>query len=166
MNQYPDTRIPGWSRDRVIGSGDDRTRSDVKNTAEGPRWLVAAAAATATLVVLDLGFLGVVAKDFYDAQLGSLRRSDPFIPAALAFYVMYLAAIVLLVAAPAPGPRAAALRGAVLGALCYGTYELTNWAVIAGWPAPLVAVDLAWGIALTAVTSAVARVALGPVRNP
>jgi uncharacterized membrane protein len=140
--------------------------SSVKNTGERPRWLSAAIAATATLVLLDLGFLGVVAKDFYDAQLGSLRRPDVFLPAALAFYVMYLAAIVLLAAAPAPGSRSAALRGAVLGALCYGTYELTNWSVIAGWPGPLVAVDLVWGIALTAVTSAVARVALGPVRSP
>jgi uncharacterized membrane protein len=73
---------------------------------------------------------------------------------------MYVAAIVVLAAAPAADPRGAAFRGALLGALCYGTYELTNWAVIAGWPAPLVPVDLAWGIALTAATSALARLVL------
>ena len=127
-----------------------------------PRWLAAAAATAGALLVLDIGFLGFVARGFYDSQLGPLRRPEAFLPAAAAFYAMYVAAIVGLAAAPAADPKGAALRGALLGALCYGTYELTNWAVLAGWPAPLVAVDLAWGIVLTAAVAAIARLVLGP----
>ena len=126
-----------------------------------PRWAAAAAATAGAMLVLDLGFLGIVAKGFYDAQLGALRRPDVFLPAAAAFYAMYVVAIVVLAAAPAAGAREAAFRGALLGALCYGTYELTNWAVIEGWPAPLVAVDVTWGMALSAASAALARLVLG-----
>ena len=136
-------------------------KTALSTSADRPRWLAAVAATAAALLLLDLGFLGIVARGFYDAQLGALRRPDVYLPAAAAFYAMYVAAIVVLAAAPAAGPKNAALRGSLLGGLCYGTYELTNWAVVAGWPAPLVAVDLAWGIALTAAAAALARAVLG-----
>jgi hypothetical protein len=44
-------------------------------------------------------------------------------------------------------------RGAALGLVTYATYDLTNWAVLKGWPVLLVPVDVGWGIALTAVVA-------------
>jgi uncharacterized membrane protein len=41
----------------------------------------------------------------------------------------------------------------VLGFLCYGTYEMTNYATLAAWSWQQVAVDLAWGTVLTGVSA-------------
>jgi len=111
----------------------------------------AAVAATLTMLVLDLTWLGVIAKDFYDTSLASLKSTEVYWPAAGLFYAFYVAAIVIYAVRGTTGPAAAARRGAGLGLVAYGTYELTNWAVLRDWPAWLVPVDLAWGILLTAV---------------
>ena len=120
--------------------------------------LVAVAAATtataATLLVADLAWLGVVARRLYDAQLSTLRRADTYLPAAALFYALYVAAIVAYAAIPSNRVSQAARRGAGMGLLAYGTYELTNWAVLRDWPALLVPVDLAWGVIVTAAAAA------------
>ena len=118
---------------------------------------IATAATTATLLVLDLTWLGVVARDLYESSLGPLKRSDVFLPAAGLFYALYVAAIVTVAVLGATGPVAAARRGAALGLVAYGTYELTNWAVLRNWPALLVPIDIGWGVVLTAVAGIVGK---------
>jgi uncharacterized membrane protein len=125
------------------------------------RVLGAVAAVVATTMALDLAFLGIVAKPLYDRWLGPLRAPEVYWPAALAFYAMYVGATLRHAVLPAANWREAARRGAELGFVAYATYELTNWAVLAGWPAALVPVDLAWGVVLTATSAAAGRVALG-----
>ena len=132
---------------------------------------VALASVTATLLALDLLFLGVVARGFYAAALGPLMRPEVNRVAAGLFYAFYVVAIVLHAVRGAPSVASAARRGAGLGLVAYGTYELTNWAVIAGWPAVLVPVDLLWGVVLTAGAAAMGRfvsgfVALVPETKP
>ena len=51
----------------------------------------------------------------------------------------------------------AARRGAALGLVAYGTYELTNWAVLRDWPALLVPIDIGWGVVLTAMAAFVGK---------
>lgn len=121
------------------------------------RFCVATFATALTMTVLDLLWLGLIARALYDSALGPLKRGSVLWPAAALFYVFYVAAIVILAVAPASSRADAAKRGAVLGVVAYGTYELTNWAVIAGWPAILVPIDLAWGVALTAAASVAGR---------
>ena len=53
-------------------------------------------------------------------------------------------------ALPSAGWGTAAWHGAVLGAIAYGTYELTNWSTLRGWPPVMVPVDVLWGAGLTA----------------
>ncbi|RME75440.1 MAG: DUF2177 family protein [Planctomycetota bacterium] len=122
------------------------------------RRFLAIAAATAAVAVLllglDLVWLGVVAKGLYDRALGPLLREPVHWPAALGFYGFYVGAIVATAVATARSVRVAAARGAALGLIVYASYELTNLAVIAGWPASLVPVDVAWGVALTGSVSA------------
>jgi uncharacterized membrane protein len=117
------------------------------------------AASLVTLVALDLLFLGVVAKRFYDDALGPLRRATVFVPAAVAFYALYVGVVFGWAARGAATPGEAALRGAGVGLVAYGTWDLTNWAVLANWPARLVPVDMAWGIALTAAVAWAGRAA-------
>ncbi len=120
----------------------------------------AAAVTATTLLVLDLLWLGVVARSLYDSALGPLKRPVAFWPAAALFYVLYVAAIVIHAELGATDLRDAARRGAGLGLVAYGTYELTNWAVLREWPAVLVLPDIAWGIALTAVAAVAGKAAL------
>lgn len=123
--------------------------------------LAAAVVATGvTLLLLDLSWIGVVAAPLY-ATLGPLQRPTPLLPAVILFYGMYVGVIVVHAVRPARDTVEAARRGAGLGFACYATYELTNWAVIAGWPAVLVPVDLTWGVVLTATAAAVGRRVLG-----
>lgn len=126
-----------------------------------PRLLLTALACAVALLVLDLVFLGVVLADFYTTQLGPLRAPAVRWDAALAFYAMYVAAIVVHGVIPAPTVAAASRRGAGMGFVAYATYELTNLAVIAGWPPALVPVDVAWGVVLTGTVAAVGRLVYG-----
>jgi uncharacterized membrane protein len=125
--------------------------------------LAALLATTLTMMVLDLVFLGIIAKGFYDSALGPLKRPDVYWPAALLFYAMYVGATVLYAERGASSMAVAAQRGASLGLVAYGTYELTNWAVLRGWPTSLVAVDLVWGVVLTATAAAAGFAAMSRV---
>ncbi len=44
-------------------------------------------------------------------------------------------------------------NGALFGFFCYATFELTALAVLKDWPIGIVAIDIIWGIILTAVVS-------------
>ena len=115
------------------------------------------AACFTAFFALDLLWLGVVAKGFYQKHLGHLMREDVQWPAALAFYLIYLAAIVILCVLPALEKqslgRAVAL-GAVFGLAAYAAFDLTSLALLKGFPVPAVMVDLVWGTVLTASVSA------------
>jgi uncharacterized membrane protein len=121
--------------------------------AEVPALAACVLAVTVTTMALDLVFLGVIAKRLYDELLGPLRRPTVHWPAALAFYAMYVVALLVHAVLPANTAKDAARRGAGLGLVAYATYELTNWAVLAGWPAALVPVDIGWGVFLTAAAA-------------
>lgn len=116
-------------------------------------------ATAATMLVLDLAWLGVVARGLYDSALGPLRRPEVLWPAALLFYAFYVAVTVAWAVLGGSGPRHASRRGAGLGLVAYATYELTNWAVLRDWPAWIVPVDIAWGVALTAVAALAGKLA-------
>ncbi len=108
---------------------------------------------------LDLAWLGVVARGFYRAHMGHLLRAEVLWPAALAFYAIYIAGI--LVFAVLPGLqseswlRALAL-GAFLGFVAYATFDLTALALIRDFPPIVVVVDLVWGVVLTSGVAAIA----------
>lgn len=120
------------------------------------RILVAYAATLIAFCCCDLVWLGFVAKDYYQSQLGGLLLAQPNWAAALAFYVLYCAGIVLFCVTPALDAASfgkAALLGVVLGALAYATYDLSNLATLKGWPMALSMVDIAWGAFATAVAA-------------
>lgn len=59
------------------------------------------------------------------------------IPAAIVFYLLYIGGLTFLVVLPALAANQlgnAIAGGALLGLLGYGTYDLTNLAIIRGWP--------------------------------
>ncbi|HMT31065.1 MAG TPA: DUF2177 family protein [Dermatophilaceae bacterium] len=121
-------------------------------------WVGRYAVSLAVFVVLDALWLGVVANGWYAVQLGPLRATSPNLIAAVLFYAIFLAGLSYFVVAPAvfaQSVRRAAGVGAFFGLVTYATWDLTNLAVIQGFPAIIVPVDLAWGMVLSACVSAV-----------
>ena len=116
------------------------------------------AIALPVFLVIDLVWLGIVARPFYKAQMGPLMREDVNWPAAFLFYFIYVVGIVVLAVQPAvnagSGARAIYL-GAVLGLVAYAAYDLTNLATLAGFPRTMAIVDLIWGTILTGSVSVI-----------
>ena len=54
--------------------------------------------------------------------------------------------------------KTAMVRGAVLGLVAYGTYDLTNMATLKQWSVKITLIDMAWGSFVTAVTASTATV--------
>lgn len=109
-------------------------------------------------IVVDLVWIGLVAQRFYQRTIGGLLRDDVQWAAAAAFYLLYVAAILVFVVQPAIERESltrAVAMGAFLGIVAYGTYDLTSLALIRGFPAIVAAVDMAWGAAFTAFLSAI-----------
>lgn len=103
---------------------------------------------------LDLVWIGVVAHGFYRRHLGQLLRPDVrWVPAVL-FYLVYVAALVVFVVAPALERQSSAravLLGAFFGLASYAAYDLTSLALIRDFPLVAAVVDLAWGAVLSAL---------------
>jgi uncharacterized membrane protein len=113
----------------------------------------------ATLLAIDLVWLGVVARKFYWMQLREYMRPDvQWLPAML-FYLLYVAGLLVLVVIPAVERGAlsrAVWHGALLGLVAYATYDLTNLALARNFPAVVAVVDVLWGAVLSAGVAAAA----------
>lgn len=101
--------------------------------------------------IIDMLWLGYVARNFYKSQLNDLLSPEVNWPAAFIFYFIYIIGIIFF--AVRPGLEAGSLaRTCVLGALfgffTYATYDLTNLATLRNWPLAVVVVDIAWGTLL------------------
>ena len=114
------------------------------------------AIAFSVFFAIDMVWVGLVAKNFYRSQIGFLMKSEINWPAAILFYLLFVAGLVVFVIAPALEKNAwrhALLYGALFGLIAYATYDLTNLATLQGWPILVTVVDLAWGAVLAASVS-------------
>lgn len=118
--------------------------------------------ALATFFVIDLVWLGFVARGFYHSQMGHLLQPAVNWPAAVAFYLVFLVGLIVLVVWPAVEQqslaRAIAL-GALFGLVTYAAYDLTNLATLEGFPLTVAVVDMVWGTVLCGTISAVTYLA-------
>jgi uncharacterized membrane protein len=106
--------------------------------------------------VIDMAWLGLVAKKFYDQHLGFLMKPDITWYAAIIFYLLFIIGLVTFVISPAVEKHSwlyALLLGALFGLITYSTYDLTNLATIKDWPIIVTVVDLIWGMVLSASVS-------------
>ena len=80
-------------------------------------------------LLIDAIILTLVMKPMFTRHLGDMMRDTLMLAPAALFYLAYIAGLVYLVSAPAlrdAAPERAALHGAVIGAMAYGTYEFTS----------------------------------------
>ena len=106
---------------------------------------------------IDMIWIGVLAKDFYRNNLGHLLRQDINWAAALIFYLLYIAGILIFATLPAiekHSLRQALAMGALFGLFAYATYDLSNLATLKDWPVNVVFADILWGMFLTASVAA------------
>jgi uncharacterized membrane protein len=105
---------------------------------------------------IDMVWLGAVAKTFYRRQLGHLMAPKVVWPAAILFYLLFIAGLLVFAVRPAlaaGAPIRALVLGAVLGLISYATYDLTNLATLKDWPLVVTVVDLVWGTVLGGTVS-------------
>jgi uncharacterized membrane protein len=116
--------------------------------------------------IVDLIWLVLVAKKFYQDQIGFLMRPDIKWFAAIMFYLLFISGLVLFVISPALEKHSwvhALLYGALFGLITYATYDLTNLATLKDWPILVTIVDLIWGTVLAASISVVTYFIAGKI---
>lgn len=108
----------------------------------------------ATFLILDAVMLALVMKPLFTAHIGPLMAEPIRLAPAALFYAAYVAGLLYLVSVPALRTNAAViLPAAVIGAMAYGTYEFTSYAIMRDWHWTMVVTDTAWGTVLTAVSA-------------
>lgn len=116
--------------------------------------LVATYFATALAVLaLDIVWLTQFGPKVYFPTLDPVALPTARIGPAAVFYFVYIAGILALAIWPTRDKplRITALTGAMLGGLCYATYDLTNQATLKVWATQITLIDITWGTFLTAV---------------
>jgi uncharacterized membrane protein len=121
--------------------------------------LVMYALTLAVFFLIDMVWLGVVAKGFYRKHLGAMLSPKVNWAAAILFYFLFIAGLLVFVIGPAlaaAAPLRALLFGALFGLISYATYDLSNLATLKDWPVIVTVVDLIWGSVLGGSVSGLA----------
>lgn len=123
------------------------------------RYGLAYIVAALVFVAMDFCWLTLMGQRLYQEEIGQLLIKGVRWAPALAFYGIYLAGVVFFAVRPAVAAGrldVAALNGAVLGLVAYGTYDLTNQATMIVWATRVTLADMGWGMAVTAMSATAA----------
>ncbi len=121
------------------------------------------AVALPVFILIDFLWIGVIAKNLYLGELGSLARMKdgkftPNLPAGVLAWAVIVAGLVLF-AVPRLTPDSAIATvigwGALFGFVGYAMYDLTNLATVRDYSIKLTAIDIAWGTTLSAIVTTI-----------
>jgi uncharacterized membrane protein len=115
----------------------------------------------AVFFLIDMIWLGAVARGFYRRHLGPMLSPKVNWAAAIIFYLLFIVGLLAFVIRPALAagkPIDALFFGALFGLISYATYDLTNLATLKDWPLAVTIVDLIWGSILGGAVSFVSAV--------
>lgn len=119
--------------------------------------LAATIIASIIFLIIDVIWLSIATKSFYRPLIGSLLTDQPVMWAAALFYILYVFGMAVVVIQPCLESTSilkTIYTGFIFGLVAYGTYNLTNMAVLKGWSPMVTFVDMFWGGSLTAVSAA------------
>jgi len=105
---------------------------------------------------IDIVWLTLIAKNFYNKHLDYLMTPNVNWGAALLFYLLFIGGLVVFVISPALEKNSwtqALFLGILFGLMTYATYDLTNLATVKNWPLLVTVVDLLWGMTVSASVS-------------
>lgn len=123
------------------------------------QWIIAFIVAAIAFGVLDFCWLRWAEPNLYRPVIGEIMTDNLRVGAAGVFYVLYLFGMLWFAIKPgleAGSVSTAILNGALLGGLCYATYDLTSQAVMKVWATHISIADIMWGAFATAVASGIA----------
>ncbi len=110
--------------------------------------------------LLDAGWLLLTIDRFYRPRIGHLLSDSPNLWAGAIFYLLYVLGLCVFVIWPALKNSSTFthvfLFGALFGAVAYSTFDLTNQALLRGWPVIITIVDILWGSLITGLSSLLA----------
>ena len=112
--------------------------------------------AFAVFLGIDMLWLTVIAQKFYKAQIGHLMADKAKLLPAAIFYVLFIAAMVYFVIAPALEHQSLTrliVSAVIFGLVTYATYDLTTMATLKDWPLLVTVVDLTWGTFISLAVS-------------
>ncbi|HNR02867.1 MAG TPA: DUF2177 family protein [Anaerolineaceae bacterium] len=110
------------------------------------------AATLAAFFIIDIIWLGLVAKNLYGKYLGYLLAPRTNWAAVIIFYLLFVGGILFFVVLPglqSGDLKATLIRAALYGLITYATYDLTNLATVKDWPLKITLIDMAWGTVLS-----------------
>lgn len=117
------------------------------------QFLIAAAA----ILILDILWLGIIAKEFYLTKLQGIATIENgsivfnYLP-AIGFYLIATGALVYFTQKES-SYKSTLTKGAYLGFAMYATYDLTNLAIISTFSQTMAIVDILWGTCLMGITA-------------
>ncbi len=118
------------------------------------KYLAAYLGAGLAFAVIDAVWLTTVGPKLYRPALDDVLADQFNLPAAIAFYLVFIAGVLMLAILPAvregAGWTRAMANGAMLGFVAYATYDLTNQATLKVWSLKVTLADIGWGTVLTA----------------
>ncbi len=110
-----------------------------------------------TFLALDALWISQVASPWMKKAVPHLMSTTPNWFAALAFYFLYLGVLLVLFILPGIshklGYQTIAFQSFLFGLTCYATYDLTNLAVMKGFPLNMALADMFWGATVTMCTA-------------
>lgn len=120
-------------------------------------WIILWIAAAVLFLAIDMVWLLWLGRSIYVTEIGEILRQPPNMAAAGAFYILYITGLMIMVIWPAFQAQSVLqglMYGALLGLIAYGTYDLTNLAVMKGFTTKIAIIDMIWGTILTGSVSA------------
>ena len=122
------------------------------------KWVIAYISAGIVFGILDSIWLSWAGPNLYEPVIGEIMAENFRIAPAAAFYLIYLAGMCWFAIKPgieSGQVKTALLNGALLGALCYATFDLTSQAAFKVWSTHISLADIVWGSFATGTTAAV-----------
>lgn len=110
----------------------------------------------AVFFAVDIMWLGFISKKLYAKYLGYIMADQTNWPAAIIFYLLYIAGLIFFVINPALEKNSliyAVTVGSIFGFITYATYDMTNLATLKDWPVIITIIDMMWGTFLNAATA-------------
>lgn len=123
------------------------------------QWIIAYVAAALVFGAMDSVWLRWAGPNLYRPAIGEILADSFRMGPAIAFYLIYIGGMVWFAVRPAlesGNVSTALLNGALLGGLCYATFDLTSQAVMKVWTTQISVMDIAWGAFATAIAASAA----------
>ena len=109
-------------------------------------------------LLIDFIWISIASKYIYRPNLPGILLDSPIIWPAILFYIIYSLGVTIIILKPALINNSisdAFWIGLLFGIVAYGTWSLTNMAILKGWSPIVTFIDMIWGGTLTSLTSAI-----------